>query len=460
MKRVFRHAPSLLLLLLASCAAPALAYGLQSGVRPRAAESPEAGAAPKATPAEGAKPASEAQALYEEAAGYAQRKFDEFREKEVPYDRQLEQKTLQEQKDLALRNAAKVTGRAGAGGTDLYYAGLLYALADKGESALGAMRRFLEESAEAPADLRQRARSVSAQQAAQLGLMDEAERALADYVRSEPRTTADLHRINLVVANGHIKKKDFARAVPRAGDAYAAALEYARTAAANPTQRDSTLYGAGAYYANALVKAGRRPEALKVIQELRGRAVALASARLYRQATDLLLGQGELLDLPPEVAGAPSAAPPEIRAAEWIDQTPVRLADLRGKVVLLDFWATWCGPCRHTIPKLNSLHKKYGGRGLVVLGLTDFEGQAEGRALTRAQETAYLRQFKKQRGIAYGFAVSDDKETARDYGVVSIPTAVLIDRRGRVRFITISANDDEAELLTKMIARLLDEPAQ
>jgi thiol-disulfide isomerase/thioredoxin len=263
--------------------------------------------------------------------------------------------------------------------------------------------------------------------------------------------------MNLVLASAYVKKKDYARAAPRAGDAYAAALEYARRGAAGPEQRDATLAGAGAYYASALVKAGRRPEALRVLQELRGRAVALASARLYRQATDLLLKQGAPLDLPPEVSGAPAAAPPEIRAAAWIDQPAVRLSDLRGKVVLLDFWATWCVPCRQTLPKLNALHRKYSARGLVVLGLTDFEGHVEGRDVTRAEETAYLRRFKREKGIGYGFAVSDDKQTARDYGVVSIPTAVLLDRRGRVRFITISADEDEADLLAQMVVRLLDE---
>ncbi|MFN2414361.1 MAG: redoxin domain-containing protein, partial [Pyrinomonadaceae bacterium] len=317
------------------------------------------------------------------------------------------------------------------------------------------------DAAPAPPDLKQRARSVAAQQAAQLGLLEESERMLADYARGEPRTVADLHRINLALASAYYKKKDVARSAPRAGDAYAAALEYARTGSANPEQRDTTLFGAGAYYTNVLVKAGRRPEALRVIQELRGRAVALASARLYRQATDLLLRQGAPLDLPPEVAGASAAAPPEIRAAEWIDERPVKLADLRGKVVLLDFWATWCTPCRQTIPKLNAMHKRYGARGLVVLGMTDFEGHVEGRAVTRAEELAFLRQFKRDKNIAYGFAVADSrKETARDYGVVSIPTAVLLDRRGRVRFITISADEDEAALLSKMVVKLLDEPAQ
>ncbi|HEX8499893.1 MAG TPA: redoxin family protein [Pyrinomonadaceae bacterium] len=457
MKRVFTHA--LVVVMLAWCAAwsPAGAAP-QAGVRPRTA-----GQEPKQeNEAKGAAPAkaSEAQALYDDAAQYAQRKFDEFREKQVPYDRALEQKTLQEQKDLALQNVARLAARGPLRGTDLYYSGLLYALAGRGEGALDSMRRFLADAEPAPADLKQRARSVAAQQAAQLGLLDEAERALADYARSEPRASSDLHRINLVLASAYVKKKDYARAAPRAGDAYAAALEYARTGAPKAEQRDATLYGAAAYYTNALGKAGRRPEAVRVIQELRGRAVALGSARLYRQATELLLGQGERLDLPPEVAEPAAPAPPDIRAAAWIDQAPVKLADLRGKVVLIDFWATWCGPCRETIPKLNALHKKYNGRGLVVLGMTDFEGNVEGRDATRAEETAYLRRFKQQKGIAYGFAVSEEKETARAYGVTSIPTAVLIDRRGRVRFITISAAEDEAELLTKMVARLLDEPAQ
>jgi thiol-disulfide isomerase/thioredoxin len=138
----------------------------------------------------------------------------------------------------------------------------------------------------------------------------------------------------------------------------------------------------------------------------------------------------------------------------------VRLADLRGKVVLLDFWATWCGPCRYSMPKINALSRKYRDRGLVVLGMTEFEGEADGRELSRAEEVEYLRQFKRRQSISYGFAVADDKETARSYGVVSIPTAVLIDRRGRVRFLTISANEDEAAVLQKMIQKLLDEPAQ
>jgi thiol-disulfide isomerase/thioredoxin len=453
MKRVFTHA--LVIVLASSCAAAsASASEAQAGVRPRAAQ--DGGKEGAGQAADGAK-ASEAQTLYDEAAGYAQRKFDEFRQKEIPYDRTLEQKTLQEQRELALQNAARLAVRGPLGGADLYYSGLLYALAGKGEGALDSMQRFLADASPAAPDLKQRARSVAAQQAAQLGRLEEAERALADYARLEPRNVSDLHRMNLVIASAYAKKRDFARAAPRAGDAYAAALEYARTAAANPTQRDATLFGAGAYYVNALVKAGRRPEAVRVIQELRARAVALPSARLYGQATELLLREGEAFDVPPELPGVGPAAAPEIRVAATLGQGPVRLSELRGKVVLLDFWATWCTFCVKTMPRLNSMHQRYKDRGLVILGINEFEGQIEGRNAQRAEELEYFRQFKSRMKVAYDFAVAADAENDRLYGVAALPTAVLVDRRGRVRFITVGASEEEAELLKKMIVKLLDE---
>lgn len=68
---------------------------------------------------------------------------------------------------------------------------------------------------------------------------------------------------------------------------------------------------------------------------------------------------------------APKAGtvPPELAAKDWLRTEKARtLANLRGKVVLIDFWATWCGPCVAGIPHLNDLHDKYGSKGLVILG--------------------------------------------------------------------------------------------
>jgi thiol-disulfide isomerase/thioredoxin len=443
MKRVSTYA-LLLALPLALCA-PDLARG-QAGARPRTAEGAEKEAAKT----------SEAQALYEEASRYAQNKFDEFRKNNVPYDPLVEQKTLQEQKDLALQHAARLAARAPLHGTDLYYAGLLYVLAGKGEGALDSMRRFLADAEPAPDALRQRARSVIAQQAAQLGLAEEAERALAEYLKSEPRTVGDLHRMNLLLASAYVKKKDYARAAAPAGEAYKAALEYARTLN-DPQQRDTTIFGAGSFYASVLVKAGRRAEGLGVGQEMRARAFAIPSARLYAHATELVLSQGEPFGPPPEVAGLEPPVPPELNVAELIGQGPVKLSELRGKVVLLDFWATWCTFCVKTMPRLNALQEKYKDRGLVIIGLNEFEGNIQGKPATRAQELEFFRQFKRRMNVAYDFAVAADARNDVPYGVASLPTAVLLDRRGRVRFLTIGASDEEAELMKKMIVKLLDE---
>jgi thiol-disulfide isomerase/thioredoxin len=153
-----------------------------------------------------------------------------------------------------------------------------------------------------------------------------------------------------------------------------------------------------------------------------------------------------------------TSTPPEITATEWIDQTPTKLADLRGHVVLLDFWAPWCGPCRETFPRLQKWHQAYKDRGLVILGLTTFEGEAEGRRLTRVQELTYLRDFKKKFNLPYGFAVSDSKNNDRNYTVSSIPTTFLIDRRGVVRFISVGASELENSALNRMIKKLIDEP--
>ena len=99
----------------------------------------------------------------------------------------------------------------------------------------------------------------------------------------------------------------------------------------------------------------------------------------------------------------------------------VRLSDLKGKVVLLDFGAVNCPPCKLEMPILQSWHKKYTPRGLVVLGLLEMNPKA-----------ADARKMVKERGVTFPVAIDTKEEIGRRYGLEAHPTTVLIDRNGRV----------------------------
>jgi thiol-disulfide isomerase/thioredoxin len=104
-----------------------------------------------------------------------------------------------------------------------------------------------------------------------------------------------------------------------------------------------------------------------------------------------------------------------------LEGKPVKLSDFKGKVVLLNFWATWCPPCREDIPELIALQKQYAPQGLVVVGVSMDEGGAAGVA-----------RFLKSKEINYPI-VMGTPELAEAYGGIEVlPTTFLIDRDGRI----------------------------
>jgi peroxiredoxin len=164
-------------------------------------------------------------------------------------------------------------------------------------------------------------------------------------------------------------------------------------------------------------------------------AVVLAAYFLFGEHGGRQTGGPLRTQIPGNAAGtAPAFTLPDVKGAQ------VSLADLRGKVVLLNFWATWCPPCRREIPDFISLQSQYGAQGLQIVGIgTD--------------EQEKVRAYAEENGMNYPVLFGTDDVALKYGGIDAIPTTFVIDREGRIvtKYVGLRSREEFEQVIRKLL---------
>ena len=184
------------------------------------------------------------------------------------------------------------------------------------------------------------------------------------------------------------------------------------------------------------VVSGHAPgEIVAIAVQRDGKEVALKVTLEPRPTADEMLRMDHL-----------GAVAPAWKNVAPVGGAPKSLADLRGRVVVLDFWATWCGPCRLVAPRLSSLQARFGAQGLSVVGITTDEAEV---AAAFAQRT----------DMKYPTVVDTQGDTSRAYGIGSLPSLFILDKRGVVRDVAVGFDPSHDAAVEQLVKTLLAEPA-
>ena len=398
--------------------------------------------------------------LWEEVKHYVNKKANELRGSAKRLRRSDVDRFKSKRIKLARKYAKLIRSRSPITVNDHFFLGMLYDVGGQYELALTSTRKYL--SSLSPDSDPVRVQSIRkgvivfAARTKEFDLMESTHR---DWLSGEttPAERQDIARLMAVLL---YKGKKFEKSVKYAEDAWQSAK---KSPARNLSERriKDKLYGdLVEILAMSYRRSGRKDDAINLLAEGRAMSFTIPSARLYRKVMQVVNGlrvsEKRLMERL-ESFDTGSLAP-GLSIAQWIGSEPKTLEDLRGKVVLLDFWYTWCGPCIKTFPRLRSWDRKYAKKGLVIVGVTGYTGNIKNEAATKPEEYEYILKFLKRHRLRYLIALQDDKtSTESEYGVGAYPTTVLIDRKGIIRYIGVGAGAEENANLGSMINKVIKE---
>ena len=337
--------------------------------------------------------------LFAEVEGYVQTRSREMASAGKRFNSGTRDDLENEQKDLAAKYATEVAARKDIAKTDFYYLGRLYAAAGNDVKSLDAMKRFLTMyPPETTGDMIQSARAIILIYSAQRKMMSDAEAAFNQWRTGSPMNKDQQPGLQDHLASGYYKAGQYDLAVKHAQEAFDLLKTIKTRTVKDKRDREQIYMNLIEVLAMSYRKSKNSDQALSVLAEARAESFAIPSAGLYRKVMDFVDGSGfSEKKLMQRVESYASAEPaPQMKFTEWIGHEPIALEYFRGRVVLLDFWATWCGPCIATFPRLRSWHKKYGGDNFIIIGVTQYYGQQDGKKMSPLQELDFLNEFKSK----------------------------------------------------------------